>query len=107
VLQPIQQARIQNDDMVEGMKYMAFEQQYPLSENAAPEQRIALLRALRKRNMDVRAANPHIRDSFDAEYDYRIQLEEIKAQQMKAGQDRDGHGDGKPSLGPFGSRQTT
>jgi hypothetical protein len=73
------------EDIAEGMDHMAFENRYPLPENATRRQRIGLLQSLRKRNLHLRAAvDPHVCSSRDAEYDYRIQLEEIIKEQEYA-----------------------
>lgn len=73
-----QQVLIRDDEDAHLARYATFEEKYPLPENASPMQHANLLRALKKRNRDLKAATPHFRDSIDSEYDYRILLEEAK-----------------------------
>ncbi|KAH7074280.1 hypothetical protein FB567DRAFT_553748 [Paraphoma chrysanthemicola] len=78
----------------DGIGLTMFENHYPIPQDATPQQRIELIRFLKQRNSDGRAAALNGRadvmdlqtDSRDAEYDYRIHLEQVKIDQEAARQ---------------------
>jgi hypothetical protein len=75
-------------DVTNDIDRLAFENKFPIAAGATRQQRIRLIQRLKKRNLDLQAAvDPHIRGSRDAEYNYRIGLEEI-IEEQKAVQDQ-------------------
>jgi hypothetical protein len=73
-----QAIQVVDNNLVQGMQFMTFEQQYPLPENASRARCIRMLKLLKERDQNIgREGGEHINN----ELDYRISLEENMEEQ--------------------------
>jgi hypothetical protein len=73
-----QAIQVVDNNLVQGMQFMTFEQRYPLPENASRARCIRMLKLLKERDQNIgREGGEHINN----ELDYRISLEENMEEQ--------------------------
>jgi len=87
---PVDQQLSVFDDVSDSMEIMTFEQEFPIPEGATRNNRIRLLKLMKKRNQNLRTLNGPV----DAELEYRIHREEILEAQENAQLAMQGDNDG-------------